>query len=476
MTRDEQVTIDNDDVKIIIVDDEPAAVRSLEIPLISNGFSNIVTLNSGEELENIISGSGLYLVLLDLYMPDMVGDRLLQMVKEKQAGAEVIIVTGDGSLNTAVELMRVGASDYLVKPIEEGKLLSSVKRSVEILKLRRSNETLKKGLLSRKLENPQAFRKIITQSETMLDVFRYLEIVAPTSQPVLITGETGVGKELIAEVIHSLSRRRGSYIKVNVAGLDDNMFSDTLFGHFKGAFTGAVNRRAGLLEKAEQGTVLLDEIGSLSSQSQVKLLRLIQEQEYYPIGADAPRLADIRIIASTNHSIEELQNSKGFRNDLYYRLRTHHIHISPLRERLDDIPLLLEKFILEASAELNKKPPTPHPALFDLLASYHYPGNLRELRAMVFEAVARHSSHQLSTEIFKKFIPLSEGRTPDSQKRKLWQNHFNKLNYLPSIQQLNEMLVEEALQRCQNNQSLAARMLGITPSALNKRLNKNDKC
>ena len=465
------IKAEHEDIRIIIVDDEPEAINSLKLPLLSRGYENIETCLNGSCLLERLEEGKIYLILLDLYMPEMEGDKILEMVMQQPVDAEVIITTGDDSVTKAVELMRGGASDYLVKPIEENKLLSSVKRSAEILKLRRQSETLKQGILSRKLENPEAFERILTQSEKMLDLFRYVEIISPSSQPLLVTGETGVGKELIAQAVHSLSGRSGNYIKVNVAGLEDNMFSDTLFGHFKGAFTGASVKREGLIEKAQGGTILLDEIGSLAPQSQVKLLRLIQEGEYYPLGADMPRSTDVRILASTNHSIDQLKDDPDFRNDLFYRLRTHHVHILPLKDRKEDIPLLMEKFVLEASREMGKEAPTPHPAVMDLLYTYDFPGNLRELRAMVFEAVAHHRSHQLSTEVFQRFIPLDAGGKSVAIENYA-PNIFKNAKSLPSVKNAVDMLVQEALSRCNNNQSLAARMLGMTPSAVNKRTKK----
>ncbi|MDH3567306.1 MAG: sigma 54-interacting transcriptional regulator, partial [Desulfobacteraceae bacterium] len=248
------------------------------------------------------------------------------------------------------------------------------------------------------LENPQAFSEIITHNQRMLLVFKYVESIAPSSQPILITGETGVGKELIARSIHTLSKLKGRFVAVNVAGLDDNVFSDTLFGHIKGAFTGAEQDRRGLIERAVGGTLFLDEIGDLNPVSQIKLLRLLQEGEYLPLGQDEAEQTNVRIVASTNENLWSLQRKDKFRKDLNFRLRTHHIHMPHLRERMDDIPLLVRHFLEKSADALKKKVPTPPKELYELLATYSFPGNVRELESMIHDAVSIHSAKILSLD------------------------------------------------------------------------------
>ncbi|MDZ7767137.1 MAG: sigma 54-interacting transcriptional regulator [Melioribacteraceae bacterium] len=226
-----------------------------------------------------------------------------------------------------------------------------------------------------------------------------MEAIAKTNLPVLITGETGTGKELIANAIHKVSGRKGELVPVNVAGVDDNLFSDTLFGHKKGAFTGAEIERKGLIERAEDGTLFLDEIGDLNIESQVKLLRLLQEGQFYPLGSDIAKLSNARIIVATNRSIKSLQSSNTFREDLYYRLRSHHINIPPLRERKKDIPYLIDFFLIRAAKELGKTKPRPPKELYTLLSNYHFPGNIRELEGIIYDAVSLHKSGILFTRI-----------------------------------------------------------------------------
>ncbi|NIY18432.1 MAG: AAA domain-containing protein, partial [Nitrospinaceae bacterium] len=266
------------------------------------------------------------------------------------------------------------------------------------------NSLLREHLLSSELLHPEAFADIVTADKTMHALFQYIEAVSTTPQPILITGETGAGKELIARSIHDVSKRRGKYVPVNIAGLDDNVFSDTLFGHVRGAFTGADKKRDGLIEQAAGGTLFLDEIGDLNASSQVKLLRLLQEREYFPLGSDTPRRTDARIIVATNRDLQKMQKEGEFREDLYFRLRSHLIRLPPLRERLDDLPLLVDHFLTRAAEGLGRKKPTVTAELFQLLSTYPFPGNVRELEAMIFNAVSTHTSGTLDLASFKQII------------------------------------------------------------------------
>jgi transcriptional regulator with PAS, ATPase and Fis domain len=317
------------------------------------------------------------------------------------------------------------------------------------------------------------FEKIITKDKKLLSIFHYIESIAQTSQPVLITGETGVGKELIAKSIHPLSGRKGRFLTVNVAGLDDSVFSDTLFGHAKGAFTGADQVRHGLIEQTKGGTLFLDEIGDLSTMSQVKLLRLIQEGEYMPLGVDEIKKTDVRIVLSTNKDLWSLQRAGKFRKDLNFRIRTHHINIPPLRERMDDIPLLVNYFLDKTAYTLGKKTPKPPAELFKLLQGYSFPGNVRELQTMIFDAVSINDTKTLSLKFFKARI-----KEASINNKVEWNNDKNETSSilfpekLPTIKQVTELLVEEAMRRANYNQSAAAKILGVSQQALSKRIKK----
>lgn len=337
--------------------------------------------------------------------------------------------------------------------------------------------SLKQHLLNGQLEHEEAFSSIVTRSKQMWAIFQYVEVIAASEQPVLITGETGVGKELIAKTIHAVSCRKGGFVAVNVAGLDDMMFSDTLFGHRKGAYTGADQAREGLIARASGGTLFLDEIGDLNETSQVKLLRLLQERTYYPLGSDVPRETDARIVVATNRTMQVLISKGRFRKDLYYRLRAHQIHIPPLRERKDDIPLLLHYFLDEAAAKsMKKKKPTPTPELVQLLTAHDFPGNIRELRAMIYDALARHKSDKLSIESVREFIRKDEvsvfSAAPSLSSGDA-DALFRILGRFPTMKEVEQLLITEALDRSNRNQGIAASLLGITRQALNKRLNRS---
>jgi transcriptional regulator with PAS, ATPase and Fis domain len=334
--------------------------------------------------------------------------------------------------------------------------------------------SLKKHLLTGQLDNEAAFSSVITRSKKMLAIFQYIEAVARSEKPVFITGETGVGKELIARSVHIASGLKGEHVAVDVAGLDDTMFSDTLFGHKKGAFTGADKDRKGLIVRASGGTLLLDEIGDLHTSSQVKLLRLLEEKIYYPLGSDIPEKSKARIIACSNQDIEKQLERRRFRRDLYYRLCAHHIHIPPLRERLQDVSLLLGHFLGEASRIMNKKKPAVSPELVTLLSNYHFPGNVRELQAMVHDAVAQHKSGWLSLNSFKGYIKqrrslpksavIPADDTPPSFR--------DIFRHFPTLKEMESFLVSEAMKSSNDNQGSAASLLGITRQALNQRLKK----
>jgi two-component system nitrogen regulation response regulator GlnG len=411
--------------------------------------------------------------VLDLTMPHISGQALLEQVTGDYPDVPVILMTATNDLETAVQCMRTGASDYLVKPVEESRLVSAVKRALELRTLRAEVLSLKERLLAETPHQREAFAEIITQSQAMFAIFRYLEAIAPSPQPVLITGETGTGKELVARALHRLSARPGELVAVNVAGLDDTMFSDTLFGHTRGAFTGADQAREGLITSTAEGTLFLDEIGDLSVASQVKLLRLLQDGTFYPLGADRPRQSRTRIVCATNADVAQRVSAGTFRKDLYYRLRTHHLDLPPLRARRGDLPLLVRHFVVQAARVLGKAAPTEPPALYQLLNTYSFPGNVRELEALVFDAVARHQGTTLSLQSFKEAItgaPRLAASTPPEESPTALRAWFPE--QLPTLKAVEEALLTEALSRAGGNQGVAAGLLGLSRPALNKRLRR----
>ncbi len=305
---------------ILVVDDDLYSLQVCELQLKGRGITNILCCQSGKEALTVLVSQRIALMILDLHMPEMSGEDVLAVVSRQYPEIPVIITTAIDEVRTVVRCMKAGAFDYIVKPVEATRLVTTVTRAIEFQELRQENARLKERFLDTNLKHPELFAPIITQNPHMFSIFRYIESIAVTSHPVLITGETGVGKELITRAIHQLSNRKGDFIAINVAGLDDTTFSDTLFGHKRGAFTGADRSRVGLIEKAANGTLFLDEIGDLAPTSQVKLLRLLQEREYYALGADVPSSTNARILVATNRDLLTLQETGTFREDLYYRL------------------------------------------------------------------------------------------------------------------------------------------------------------
>ena len=323
-----------------------------------------------------------------------------------------------------------------------------------------------------RLKNHILFSNIVTNDENVLAIFHYIQSIARSNEPVLITGETGVGKELLAQAIHRTSHQhQDNFVAVNVAGLDENMFSDALFGHVRGAFTGATRERNGLVEQAAGGTLFLDEIGDLAAVSQAQLLRLLQEGEYLPLGQDKSKYSNARIVSATNQDLWSLIHEMRFRKDLNFRLRTHHIHMPPLRERKTDIPLLVEHFLQQAAAQQNRAKPGIPQQLGPLLENYNFPGNVRELRSMVYNALSVSHSSTLALEPFEQH--LSYTRKSISMSPIVSFNDPLTIKFptkLPTIKEATESLIEEAMRRTNGNQSLAGQMLGISQQAVSKRL------
>ncbi|HRD64704.1 MAG TPA: sigma-54 dependent transcriptional regulator [Candidatus Competibacter sp.] len=474
---------------ILVVDDDKMSVRLTEVALKKAGLNNVLSCLDGRRVMELLARQPAGIVFLDLVMPEVSGEDLLRAISREYPGTLVVILTATEDVDTAVRCIKEGAFDYMTKPIEFGRLSTVVKNALAFQDLQQENLALKQQVIAPGLSRPEAFAGIVTGNSQMHLLFRYAEAVAQTAEPVLITGETGVGKDLFARAIHALSNRRGALVSVNVAGLDDNVFSDTLFGHAKGAFTGAERARAGLVEQAASGTLFLDEIGDLTLASQAKLLRLLQEGDYFPLGQDRPKRGTARIVSATNRDLWELVKQGEFRKDLNFRFRTHHLHLPPLRERLDDLPLLVDHFLAAAASRLDRPKPQVSEKLRGLLASYSFPGNIRELHAMVFDAASRSSGRTLSVEPFERYIAqqqqgeqqsaaFHEPPKPHFEAEAVSVNAFDAkvpvrfAAALPTLKQATALLVDEALRRCNGNQSAAAKLLGIFQQAVSKRLQK----
>lgn len=454
---------------VVLVDDESTVLLSSRMILASAGIKDVVTVEDSRQLMPLLAEKEVAAVVLDLFMPYISGTQLLPEIVGEHPELPVIVMTATQEVETAVACMKEGAFDYLVKPVEESRFVSSVQRALELRALRRQVTALKHSLMSDHLKNSEVFAPIITVSRRMRALFQYLEAIAGSSEPVLITGETGSGKELLAEAVHRLSGRKGAFVPVNVAGLDDALFSDTLFGHRKGAFSGADTAREGMVGKAEGGTLFLDEIGDLTTASQVKLLRLLQERQYYPLGSDMAKMSDARILCATHHDLNARMAQETFRSDLFFRLSVHQVDIPPLRERKEDIPVLTAYFIAQTADALGKKAPEAPAELLTLLANYHFPGNVRELRAMIFDAVARHKSGSvLSAKKFRKAVKAQQSAVSSSGSTSV--SKPGSSERFATLKEAERLHIEEALQRAGGNQGIAAALLGISRPALNRRL------
>ncbi len=453
---------------VLLVDDEEQVLSSAAKVLGSMGINNLLLCNDSREVMALLTKNEIEAILLDISMPHITGDVLLETIREAFPQIPVIIVTASDDIEIAVRCMKMGAFDYMIKAVEPSRLIGGLRRAIEFRQLSRRYSDLRERILADEIRHPEAFSKIISQNHRMQANFVFIEAIASTTETVLITGETGTGKELFAEAVHLLSGRKGSLVKVNAAGLDDTIFADTIFGHTKGAYTGANESRKGLAQQAERGTLFLDEIGDLSAASQIKLLRLIETHEYYPLGSDLIRTTSARFVLATQRKLKEQVKKGEFRNDLYYRLQTHEIRIPPLRERKDDLPLLISHFLEQASAELSRKKLAVPSELLTLMETYDFPGNVRELRSMIFNAVSRQKEKMLSLKSFREAMNRDNVDLPA-------QSGEDSIDYpdrLPTIKEMTDNLIQEALNRSKGNQAIAAGLLGMSPQALSKRLNR----
>jgi DNA-binding NtrC family response regulator len=462
---------------VLLVDDEPSLLRSASLLLRAAGMTPILTLDDSRQVLPRLAEGPVGVVVLDLTMPHLSGQALLEQITAYDPDLPTIVMTATHDLETAVQCMQAGAMDYLVKPVDTHRLVASVRRALDLRALREEVGARTEHSRNDTPHQHEAFAEIITQNPAMQTLLRYVEAIARSPQPVLITGETGTGKELMARAVHRLAAPRGDFVAVNVAGLDDAVFSDTLFGHTRGAFTGADRPREGLITRAEEGTLFLDEIGDLAAVSQVKLLRLLQEGTYYPLGADRPRQSRARVVVATNRDLVQAVHTGTFRQDLYYRLRAHHVQLPPLRARRDDLPLLVPHGLRKAATALHKPVPAPPLALYQLLNTYAFPGNVRELEAMIFDAVARHQGGSLALQAFKD--AMGAGRSllagePGAAVTLSSQSPWSA-EPLPTLKEAEDTLIAAALRHADGNQGVAAGLLGVSRQALNKRLRRRQQ-
>lgn len=431
---------------ILYIDDEISALKAISAILRKEGYS-VFTSTTAEEGREILKNTTIDCILLDYRLPGMDGIDLLRWLKHTEMSIPTVMLTAYGTIEKAVEAMKLGAYHYLIKPVDTELLLNVIKEAIE----------KSKGIQKvEKIKTP--FPEIIGKSKIMLEIFYIMQMVAESNANVLITGESGTGKELVARAIHKNSLRKSKpFIIVDCTTIPENLLESELFGHEKGAFTGATERKTGLIEIAHEGTVFLDEIGELPMFLQKKLLRFLQEKEIQKVGSTQRIKVDVRVISATNRDLEKAIKENLFREDLYWRLNVVRINLPPLRERKEDIPLLVNHFLNKFSKENNKPIPQLEPEVMESLLNYDWPGNIRELANVIERAVVLSPSGLISIKYLPKRIQEKTGWNIHKE------NTFN-------LNEVEKSLIIRALNTTGWNQTKAAEILGISRKQLRTKM------
>jgi two-component system response regulator HydG len=448
--------------KILVVDDEPSQRKMLQANLSLDGYQ-VFEADDGTSAINRVSEEFFDIILMDNRMSQMDGIDALREIKKISPGIPVIIITAYASVETAVQALQAGAHDYLTKPLDIDELRFKVQQSLEFWRLKEDNI-----LQKRRIENLFDASRIVGRSQKMKDVLETVAMVAPTEASVLILGESGTGKELIANALHQGSTRTDKrFIKVNCAALPETLLESELFGHEKGAFTGAIGRRPGRFELADGGTIFLDEIGEMTMATQAKLLRVLQEREFEPLGSTKTVKVDIRIIAASNKILAEEVKRGTFREDLFYRLNVVPIYLPSLRERKEDVPLLIEHFLGIYNEKNGRKLHGFHPRALDALMRYSWPGNIRELENVVERAVILTRDDYVPFSELPEAIRGTDGDPLSGQFRE-------GIRPGMTIREMEKELIIKTLEDNDGNRTRASRVLGITRRTLQHKLKEYD--
>lgn len=443
--------------RILIVEDEDKLRRVLQLQLKSLGYE-IEEAATAEQ--GLVSAPTVDLVLTDLRLPGMDGIAFIKQLHEQGVQAPVVVMTAHGSVEVAVEAMKLGATDFLQKPFSLDHLTAIVQRVMAVQSLRDENRRLREQLDTR-----YQFDNVIGRSAAMREIFHTVERVAPTRATVLLAGESGVGKDMIARAIHQHSPRKNKpFVKINCTALPENLMESELFGYEKGAFTGATVSKPGKFEQGDGGTVFLDEIGDVPANIQVKLLRILQERQFERLGSNVTRNVDVRIIAATNVDLREALEQGRFREDLYYRLNVVPINVPPLRDRKEDIPFLAMHFLQKHARDLGSVVTAISPAALDRLVQHSWPGNVRELENTIERSLVLASNEVLQPADIRIEAPRHNHNLPSQ--------HAPLLPEGETLEHWEQMMIREALRRANGNKSQAARMLGLTRNAFRYRLSQ----
>jgi len=446
---------------IHIIDDEPIIHEVLEDLLTSEGY-NIEISSNGEEALEKHSSQSFDLILLDLLMPGIDGIEVLKKLRNLDPYSVIIIITAYASIESAIEAMKAGAFDYVQKPFNHDELLLTIKRAIAHKRLQEENLRLKD-----ELQKKFRFENIIGKSQVMHNVFEIIKAAAPTRSTILLQGESGTGKELVAQAIHQNSNRANfPFIVVNSGSLPPDLLESHLFGHVKGAFTGAVTNKQGLFEAADKGTIFFDEISSINLETQAKLLRVLQDREFMHLGGTKTIKVDVRVIAATNSELEALISQKKFREDLFYRLNVIKIELPPLRERKEDIPILVKHFLNLYAKENNKEIIGISEDVWEILEAYDWPGNIRELENLIERAVVLTKSKVITRNLLPPFLLNSKTEEDIS-----FTSHRN-LDLKMQLQHIQKKAIIDALKKTNGIQKKAANILNIKPTTLNEMIKR----
>jgi two-component system response regulator AtoC len=445
--------------RVLIVDDDKNIRRMIEVHLKKEKIYDALHASNGEACLKVLTEDVPDLVLLDIQMPGIDGIETLEQIRQQYSRIPIVMMSAHGTIDIAVRSMKLGAYDFITKPFSGDRLLITLHNAIENSELKGEVEQLR-----RELQEKYQFKNIIGQSGAMHEVFRAVSKVIDSNVTVLLYGESGTGKELIARAIHyeGSKRRNRPFVAVNCSALPETLLESELFGHEKGSFTGASQRRIGKFEQADGGTVFLDEVGEMAPSTQVKVLRVLQEREFERVGGNDLVKVDVRLISATNKDLEDEVRQDGFREDLFYRLSVFPIKIPPLRERKDDIPLLVQYFLEKYAEREEKEVTSASPDVLELLMAYHWPGNVRELENTIERAVVLAASGDIvANDLPPNVRVMGERRVVDTSKT---------LNSW--IEKLEEEALRKALLECEGNVSLTARKLGIGRATIYRKAKK----